>query len=317
MTETASGSAGKMVPQMGYGTMAGLVTSAFEKFLGWFQVSIKMSVQSGAAPSLSHEFQTQFLAEADNFSSLCCREFAAMIKSSSSQPEVRDTSEPVLARLIRNRCFEAVDTTLLEYIEILERSHINLGAVKDKLGDSKIRDSLSRKPSSSPDAGDTDGSSLGQRRKTTAVLKILEYLEQFERLAEELLDYGALKLFGAEADFGMQKSFLMSVQDNIQGKYQGAMTALESFEEVKKKRWEDQRAAETAAVKEAALTSMMYAKTKKSSLGYLISGGVCALLVWLASTSGITHPYLLIGTGLVAVVGVFFFFKGVANLTKH
>jgi hypothetical protein len=317
MAETSSGEAGIMLPQLGYGTMAGIITSALEKFLGWFQVSMKMIMQSGAAPSLSHEFQTQFLAEADNFSSLCCREFATMIKNSSSQPEVRDTSEPVLARLIRNRCFEALDTSLLEYVEILERSHINLGQIREKLGDSKVRDSLARKASNNQGTSDADGASLVQKRKMTAVLKILEYLEQFEKLAEELLDYGAHKLFGAEADFSMQKSFLFSIQDNIQAKYQGAMTALEGFEEVKRKRWEDQRTAETAAVKEAALTSMLYASNKKSSLGYMIAGGVCALLVWVASSSGITHPYVLIATGLVAVVGVFFFFKGIANLTKH
>jgi len=46
-------------------------------------------------------------------------------------------------------------------------------------------------------------------------------------------------------------------------------------------------------------------------------GGICAILVWVVFSSGLTHPYVLGGAGLVALVGMFFFFRGILNLTKQ
>lgn len=319
MTDTALESSEKISPQEGYGKISGTFISTCDKFLGRLQTSIEALGPTGSPPSLTDGFLTQFLAEADSFSSACCRELATMIRASSTQPEVRDTSEPVLAKLIRNRCFDRMDSVLLNYVNLLDRLNINLSQARTRLGDSKIRDMLSIQASSSQASSGEAGATLaaGPKGKSAAVLKLLEYLEELDKLPHELLDYGALKLFPAEADLRLESEFLLNAQDGIQVTYQGALSALDRFEEVKRKRWEDQRMAETANVKEAAMNSLLNTNAKKTGYGSLVVGGVCAVLVWVAASSGITHKYVLIGEGVVALIGVIFFFRGIASLTKQ
>ncbi|MBM3831720.1 MAG: hypothetical protein FJ403_00290 [Verrucomicrobia bacterium] len=259
-------SLGKASPHMGYGSMAGIIIAASERFLGWFQMSIQSSVAKGASASLPDDFLSQFLVEADAFATSCCRELATMLRETSTQAELRETSEPVLAKLIRNRCLDALDSILVGYVEVLMELRINLGGVQERLGDSRVRDALAHPAPVNLDQGEQRTASA-RRGRTGAVLKILEYIDAFDSLPRELLDYGGVKLFGAEADFNMQKDFVLSIQDGIQPKYQAALGSLEGFEEIKKKRWEDQRSAESAVVKEAAMNALMAGQTKRSSLG--------------------------------------------------
>ena len=318
MTDTASESPEKISTQEGYGKICGTFISTCDKFLGRLQTSIEALGPAGSPPSLTDEFLTQFLVESDSFSSACCRELATMIRASSTQPEVRDTSEPVLAKLIRNRCFDRIDSVLLNYLNLLERLNINLSPVRPRLGDSKIRDILSLPASGSQPSSGGAGEKLavGAKGKSAAILKVLEYLEELDKLPHDLLDYGALKLFPAEADFRLESEFVLKAQDGIQVTYQGVLSALDRFEEVKRKRWEDQRTAETAHVKEAAMNSLLNTNATKTGYGSLVVGGVCAVLVWVAFSSGIVHKYVMIGEGVVALTGVIFFFRGIASLTK-
>ena len=91
----------KSTPQLVCGSFAGILISESERFLDSAVGFLRTRADSSANQDL-----IPFLALADSFSVACCTRIAAELKENSTQAEVRDTAEPVMARLIRNRCFD-------------------------------------------------------------------------------------------------------------------------------------------------------------------------------------------------------------------
>jgi len=116
--------------------MAGIITAEADKFL--------QAVLSGArtidAKNIPDDFLVRFAQFADGFTVACCDKFASFLKEASIHAEVRGTSEPVLARLVRNRCFESMDVLLSDYVELLRTAKIDISSAARQLANSRVRD---------------------------------------------------------------------------------------------------------------------------------------------------------------------------------
>jgi hypothetical protein len=311
MAEPSAAASTKCTPQLGFGAISGITLSTCDKFLQAFQSSM-----TGSPPSITNDFLAGFLLSADSFSSQCCEKFAAMLRQSSTQPEVRETTEPILTRLIRNRCFEALDSTLLDYTRIVEQSGISLKPKLGQLADSRLRDAAR---DTAGLMGGPDGPQktlLPQEGKAAALVKILEYLRGLDNLPHELLDYGAIKLFGGDVDYLQQNGFLQNMRDGIHERLNACISTVESLDLVKQKLWEEQRAAETAAIKAAVMSSVQSSSTKKGALGAFAFGVLCTGPVWFAATTGAHNTYVVGGAVVSGVAAIVFVFVGIARLTR-
>lgn len=139
---------------------------------------------------------------------------------------------------------------------------------------------------------------------------------QIEDACQQLLDYGAAKLFGADADFEEQKRHQESIQDALRSKIGAAVALLEGFEEIKRKLWEEQRAAETATIKAVALSAFQKTTKRKSGAAWLVAGLVCLVPVGFAASFRLTNPYVIGTTTLIAGVGIVLIFRGLIKLMR-
>lgn len=290
--------------------MAGIVISSFDKFFKLFLSSMK-----GVNESVTTEMLTAFLLEADRFSNDCCSRLGGLIREVSNQPDVRETSEAVLIRIIRNRCFEPLDIILENYVEYLSQVQPNLKSVIDQLGDSRLRDVLKSLPNGQP---------LVQKRyklpvaaKTAALLKMLDYLKSMQQLPSELMDYGSMRLFGAEADYEMVKRYLSNVEAAISELLGSATTLIEEQESVKRRRWEEQSASESAAINAVAMVSSMRYQKRKSGVGALLLGLLFTAPIWYISTTGTKNLYVGVTAGVCGLAAIFFFYRSVISFTKR
>lgn len=312
--EGAASSAEKITPQVGYGSMAGIITSETDKLLQTFLGSAR-TINDKNVPD---DFLLRFAQSADSFTVACCDRFAGFLKESSLHSEVRGTSEAVLSRLIRNRCFEGTDMILSDYLELLRSANIDLSIAVRQLSDSRVRDLFSQPGANLGSAGEGEQRRLlaPQAARASALIKILAYLGSFASMAREFLDYGASKLFGGDLDFSMQERFLQTIADSIHEKASSAMAILEGLELVKQRKWEQQRAAESATIKAVAMMANQSQIKRKSGVSSLVISGVCLAPIWLLFQLGFMNRYII---GLAAALGltsIIFLFRGIMNLTK-
>lgn len=279
-----------------------------EKFLQGFQNTV-----GGAQVSITEELLTNFLQNADAFASQCCEKLASMLRQSSSQPEVRETTEPVLSRLVRNRCFESLDLILLDYVRLLQQFGVDLKLKAGQLADSRLREAAKEITPANPAAGPKI---LTQEGKARALVRMRDYLRGVDQLPQELLDYGAIKLFGGDVDYVLQKRYQQNIKEGIQERLGACLGVLESFDVLKQKMWEEQRAAETAAITAAAMASVQGSVKRKGGFGSLIIGLACTGPVWFISTTGAKSPYLVGAAVLSGIVAIVFLYLGICRLAK-
>ncbi len=216
----------------------------------------------------SEDFFKKFLVYADQFSDLCCEDYAKIIRQCSSVPEVRGTPTQALAKEIRAEVFAPLDAILSAYVQVLKQLGLDLGAVSAELRGSSVVDSALRGAAIGQVAGGfgSSGKTLGTwnalvqagaeaerklalMQQQAALLrqgesmtfpKILEYLNAVKKLPETLVDYGCAKCFGGQVSFERQQGALEGVLAAITPKLEAAISLTHELPEAEK-RLEEQR----------------------------------------------------------------------------
>lgn len=295
--------------QKAFGGAAGAVTSSLTQFLQSFKANM-----AGVQSNVSSEMLCRFLTLADQFSNDCSHQIAAVLREHSSLSEVRETTEDVLSRLVRNRCFEALDSVLESYIEFLGQLNLDLKVALAHLADSRLRDAVQ---STTAGQGKEKRFKLPTAAKTAALLKISDYLKSLESLPIEILDYVGLKLTGPEADFTLQRRFTSTVQAATNELLQASVSLIEDLEAVKRRRWEEQTAAESAAINAVAMISSQKSSHQRSGAGAFLLGTLFASPVGYISATGTRNLYIGLVAALFGLTAIFFFYRGVLNFTKR
>lgn len=259
------------------------------------------------------EVLVSFLTLADRFSNDCCERCAAMLREMSSKLDVRETSEGMLTRLIRNRCFETLDTVLEGYIAFLAQMNLDLTQTLSTLTDSRLRD-LARQYGSNWVM--QTRYKLPTAAKAAALLKILEYLQALDQLPYDLFDYGTSKL-SSEADFDLPHSYLTTIRAALHEKMSAAVGLIEGMEMVRQRKWDQQRAAEDATL--YAITSIASFKKEKAKggAGALLLGALCSAPIWWISTLKEQNLYTGLGAAVSAILAMFFFYRSIIIFIKR
>jgi len=270
--------------------MAGIITSEADKFL---QATLG-SARAVDAKNVPDDFLLRFAQYADAFTVSCCDRFAGFLKEMSIHGEVRGTSEAVLAKLVRNRCFESLDGLLSEYLDLLRTAKIDISSVVRQLVDSRVRDLFSMPGAALGAGGEGEQRKLllPQAARAAALVKILDYLNAFPGLVQEFLDYGTSKLFGGDVDFSMQERFLRTVLDGAHEKMMSLTVLLEGLEQVKQRKWEQQRATESATIKAVAMMAGQSQVKRKTGVSSLVICGVCLAPIWPLFQLGLVNRYV-------------------------
>ncbi|MBI4661813.1 MAG: hypothetical protein HY735_23580 [Verrucomicrobia bacterium] len=294
--------------------MSGIITSECEKFLQAFLSSAR-TLDGKTFPD---DFMLRFVQYADSFTVGCCDRFSAFLREASITAEIRGTSEGVLSRLVRNRCFEATDVLLADYVDLLKQGGINVGQLVPQLSDSRVRDlvSQSSQVSAAVNGEGRKNLSVPQVARGLALLKILDFFTAFNSLIHEFLDYGGSKLFGGDVDFMMQERFLSTIRDSIHEKLTNAIAIVEGFELVKQRKWEHQRAAESATIKAVTMMASQAQVKRKSGISSLVIAVVCGAPIWFLFNLGIMNRYVIGLIAALSLAAVFFLFRGIIHLTK-
>lgn len=299
---------------MGYGSMAGIITTETDKLLQ----SLLGSARTVDGKNVPDDFLLRFAQFADGFTVACCDRFASFLKEASTHGEVRATSEAVLARLVRNRCFENMDVLLSDYLDLLRTAKIDITAVVRQLANSRVRDVFSALGADLGVPGENEQRKLllPQAARAAALVKILDYLGAFPSLVQEFLDYGASKLFGGDVDFSMQERFLRTIQDGVHEKMITTTSLLGAMELVKQRKWERQRAAESATIKAVAMMASQSHVKRKTGMSSLVFCVVCLAPIWPLFQLGITNRYIIGLAVLLCLGAIIFLFRGIIHLTK-
>jgi len=297
-----------------YAPIVGIIVSEMERFLEQFVNFAKME----APASVSDEFLKKFLVAADAFSAKCSVKLANLLRESSTQTDIRGTPERVLMGLVRNRCFAGPDATLIAFVGQLKQMNLNLEQSISALSDSEVRTAAAvPKGGAAPGAAtESAGPASAREAKLAALFSMVEYFRHVEDACLQLLDYGAAKLYGADADFEEQERHEQNIQDVARTKIGAALALLEGFEEIKRKIWEEQRAAESATIKAVALSALQKTTKRKSGTVWMVAGLVCLAPVGFAASFQLTNPYVIGTTILLAVVGIGLILRGLTNLFR-
>lgn len=312
--EVSSTPEAKTNPSVGYGSMAGILIGESQKFLQ----TILAAGNSAGTTGISTDFLLKFLASADDFSTQCSQKLASLLKESSSLAEIRETPDAVLARLVRSRAFESVDSILIQFVTEAKAaglgSNLNLG----NLAESRVREAgLGEAMNASSDETEKKPrSSTPQIAKTNALVHAFCYTSGLEVLAHDFLDYGGGRLLGNEADFNMMNQFIQNVRDSIYPNLSETLAYMEGFEAVRKKKWDDMRAAESEAIRSGVLQATQTSSLKTGGFVSLLFAGLCGIPIWIVLTNGISNQYVLGVTAAFALIGVVLFFRGIIRLTN-
>lgn len=147
-------------------------------------------------------------------------------------------------------------------------------------------------------------------------MKILDYLNAFPGLVQEFLDYGASKLFGGDVDFSMQERFLRTILDGAREKMMSATTLLEGLEQVKQRKWEQERSAESATIRAVAMMASQSEVKRKSGVSSLVICLICLAPIWPLFQLGFVNRYVIGVVAVLALAGVIFLFRAIIRLTK-
>lgn len=281
----------KINPSVGYGSMAGILIGESQKFLQ----TILAAGNSAGTTAISTDFLVKFLASADDFSTQCSQKLASLLKESSALAEIRETPDAVLARLVRSRAFESVDNILIQFVAEAKAaglgSNLNLG----NLAESRVREAgLGEATNGSLDETEKKPrSSTPQNAKTNALVQAFCYTSALEGLAHDFLDYGGGRLLGNEADFNMMNQFIQNVRDSIDPNMSEMLAYMDGFEAVRKKKWEDMRAAESEAIRSGVLQATQTTALKTGGFVSLLFAGLCGAPIWFVLTNGISNQYVL------------------------
>lgn len=313
-SEKSVSPADRMTPQIAFGSMAGIITSETEKFLQAF-LSNARATKPDAVPD---DFFLRFPPSADSFTVACCDRLAGYLCEASIHGEVRGTSEAVLSRLTRNRCFEALDVMLAEYLDFLKQAGIDASQAVKQLSESRVRDLSVTAGQAVESGGEPEKKKLQgpQIARGLALIKIQVYFGALKSLPHEFLDYGSSKLFGGDVDFTMQQRFLRTIADSIHEKLNNVTAVVEGFELVKQRKWEHQRASESATIKAVAMMASQIQTKRKTGLSSLVIAAICAAPIWFLFNLGVLNRYVI---GLVVAFGIaalVFLFRGIIHLTK-
>ena len=304
----------RVTPQIAFGSIAGILTAESEKFLQTFL----NSARTAKPDSIPDDLLLRFLPSADSFTVSCCDRLSGFLREVSTQGEVRGTTESVLARLARNRCFEAMDMMLAEYLDLLKQAGFDVTQTVKVLADSRVRDLSVTSGQMEIPGGEQEKRKLqgAHSARALALLKIHDYFGAVGSLPHDFLDYGASKLFGGDVDFTMQQRFLRTIADSMHEKLSNAKALVESFDAVKQRKWEQQRAVETATIKAVAMIASQTQTKRKTGFSSLVIAAFCAAPIWFLFNLGAANRYLI---GLAAAFGIaalVFLFRGIIHLTK-
>jgi hypothetical protein len=303
---------------MCYGTIAGDYVPAADAFLN----SCLNSLKSQKPGSITDQGLRQFFLAAESLAQKCSQSMAALLHEHSNQREIRETSEPVLVRLVRNRCFEGADNLLIEFARMFLALGIDLRSIHGQLGDSRLRDEVAimagLKGGSDESAAEIAmAKRMGsQKARDHAAMRLLDYMNALENLPREILDYGSTKVFGGEPDYSLQTGYLMNITDALRDKSAEALSLVENLDAIKQRRWDEQRAADLFAIKEAARASLLKSEDRRTGFGSLAIGIVCGLLDWGVFAIGINNQYVIISAIVVGAVGIFFLYRGLMQLVR-
>ena len=300
----------KVTPQLACGTMVGILISESERCLDSVVAFLRFGAKSPANQDL-----VSFLTQADSFAGACGLRIAAELRTMSTQAEVRETAEPVLARLVRNRCFDRLDTALGAYLNALKQLNVELKPALAQMADSKLKElaSATEAVAASGNGEAQRKASLAEVSRGPALLAIWNYLRQFDSVAREVVDYSSLKTFGPDADYQLQKAYVQNVGDAIHEKLTTALSVIEEFDAVRERKWAQIRAEEDATIKGVALAATRQANRGKSSAGSLVIGVVLLAPLLVIATSGIGSSGLLLGGIALGAVGIFFLYRAMSN----
>ncbi len=221
-----------------YSQMAGAIQTGISELVAPFK-------EAGTADNLLRKssvgdfFQT-FLIHADRFSEKCCHQYAGIIRSNASIPDVRGTPTVSLAKQIRTEVFEPLDRILAGYVESLTRMGLDLRVISAQLGGSNIINSALSGAAAGQVAGGfgNSGKTLGganaviqaaaeaQRRlvlqqrmaamsdqeRFMTYRRMAEFLDALLGLPEKLLDYGCAKCFAGGVSLERQRTVLEGIQ---------------------------------------------------------------------------------------------------------
>lgn len=292
--------------------MAGILIGECQKYLR----AVVILGKNAGTTTISDDFLVKFLVRADGFSSQCCKKLAALLKKSSGQSEMRDTPDSVLVRLVRSRAFEVADSNLIEFVFATKASGVEL---KSRIGDlsaSRVREAVGD-DGKIPDAEgveDRSQPSSPQTAKEDALVQAYNHLNGLDGLAHDFLDYGGGKLLGDQADYNLLNQFIQNVQDSIQPDLAEALAYLDSFEAVRKKKWDNLRAAETEAIRSGAFMASKSSPRKEGGVISLLLGCFCGIPLWFVFSNDIANPWVLGTVATVGFVGVILFFRGIFRL---
>lgn len=301
---------------MCYGRTTGVYTAAAEAFY----VSILQSAKSLKPGAISDQFLRHFLTAADTFCSTASQSLATVLKEFSMQREVREAQEPVLARLVRNRCFERLDALLIDYAQLLIAMGLDIRSAHAQLAESRVRDDLGAllglKGAGVPVPAEGGKRMSPLKAKESAAMRVLDFLVALDGSPREVLDYVSSKAFTGDPDFAQQSGFVLNITESLREQRDEVVGLVENFEIIKQKKWDEQRAAEFALIREAARNSLMKTADRRTGFGSLAIGLFCGLLDWGAFALGVNNQYVIIAAIVVGAVGIFFLYRGIMQLVR-
>lgn len=285
------------------------ITSEVIDSLDTFLKSFHSTLASNTA-NLTADLFVNFLATADRFNYNVSHKLTLILLEHSLEPDVRSAPEATLIRLIRNRCFESLDRILETYTGYLSQLNIDLRGVLNALTESRLRDALTGIEMPSGEA--VKRYKLPTASREAALLLILEFLKGLQSVPDSLVDYAARRMGTSELDQDEQTRILSTIRTAIEEPFANALGFIENMDIIKRKRWEEQYAAENAIIQAVATASTINMAKRKSSAGSLFMTLIFLVPLWLISETGTIDLYAGVSGSISALMAIIFFYRAIS-----
>lgn len=120
----------------------------------------------------------------------------------------------------------------------------------------------------------------------------------------------------AEVETSILKPYLKTIHSRIETELSNAIATIQGLELVQQKKWEERRAAESAAIKASVLSSAQCFKRGRRGTRSLVFGLVCAVPLWIISQSQPTNTYLVTLAIVSGLTGILFGYVGLSKFIR-
>jgi hypothetical protein len=288
--------------------LAAVITKTTQHFLKKVHTNV-VAVQENISP----EFLVNFIEIADRFSHSTSQNVAWILLQHSKVDEVRRMSEGALIGLIRGRCFESLDSILLNNLNLLAQQKVDIRGLVKSLSDSRLRTAFADvKLGAHPSP-----ISLPTKIRESSLVQIVEYLRRTDMLVEMLIEYALTRLDTAAVTEWIQTSFSKSVCSAVHEPLIKATGAIEGLSIMKRRAWEKDYTSESRILNEITQSAAYPAHKRHSVMETFMLGLLFAVPAWLIVQTGTTSLRAGLVAGILAIGALVCLLRAVLKIIKN